>query len=112
VAIDDFGAGYSSLSYLARLPVDVLKIDRSFVEDFDRGGETIIAAALSVARKLKLEVIVEGVETVSQLERLRALGACKFQGYLFARPMPAASLPSWHEDFDSRRVGAPSHALR
>lgn len=103
IAIDDFGAGYSSLAYLARLPVDVLKIDRTFVQYFDRGGEAIIGAALAVAHTLKIEVIVEGIETGLELERVRALGATKVQGFFFARPMPAASLMSWHEQFDSRR---------
>jgi EAL domain-containing protein (putative c-di-GMP-specific phosphodiesterase class I) len=102
VAIDDFGAGYSSLAYLARLPVDVLKIDRTFVQDLDRGGEAIIGAALSLAQTLKIEVIVEGIETVLELERVRALGATKIQGFYFARPMPAADLLSWHEQFDHR----------
>ena len=106
VAIDDFGVGYSSLAYLTRLPVDVLKIDRTFVQDFDSGGEAIIAAALAVARKLKLEVIVEGVETASELDRVRALGATKIQGYFFARPMPAADLPSWYQGFTKLSEGA------
>lgn len=104
VAIDDFGAGYSSLAYLARLPVDVLKIDRTFVQDLDAGGEAIIGAALAVARTLKLDVIVEGVETALQLERVRALGATKIQGFLFAHPMPAAELMSWYATFANRRV--------
>ncbi len=99
VAIDDFGVGYSSLAYLARLPVDVLKIDRTFVRDFERGGEAVIQAALSVANTLNIEVIVEGVETASELERVRALGAKKIQGFFFARPMPAAALSSWCANF-------------
>jgi predicted signal transduction protein with EAL and GGDEF domain len=99
VAIDDFGAGYSSLAYLTRLPVDVLKIDRTFVQDFARGGEAIIGAALAVAHTLKLEVIVEGIETAAELERVRTLGATKIQGFLFARPMPAAELSSWYAGF-------------
>jgi EAL domain-containing protein (putative c-di-GMP-specific phosphodiesterase class I) len=99
VAIDDFGAGFSSLAYLARLPVDVLKIDKTFVQNLDRGGEAIIKAALAVAHTLALEVIVEGVETASQLARLRAMGATKIQGFIFARPMPPAELIGWHADF-------------
>jgi predicted signal transduction protein with EAL and GGDEF domain len=105
IAIDDFGAGYSSLAYLARLPVDVLKIDRTFVQYFDRGGEAIIGAALAVAHTLNIEVIVEGIETALELECVRALGATKVQGFFFARPMAAASLPGWHEQFDKRRGG-------
>jgi len=102
VAIDDFGAGYSSLAYLTRLPIDVLKIDKTFVENFDRGGEAIIGAALAVARTLKIEVIVEGVETEQALRQLRALGATKIQGYVFAKPMPVNALMAWHADFQSR----------
>jgi predicted signal transduction protein with EAL and GGDEF domain len=103
VAIDDFGAGYSSLAYLARLPVDILKIDGSFVRNFDSGGEAIIEAALGMAHTLKIEVIVEGIETASELARIQALGATKFQGYHFARPMPAKDLASWYETFANRR---------
>jgi EAL domain-containing protein (putative c-di-GMP-specific phosphodiesterase class I)/GGDEF domain-containing protein len=99
VAIDDFGAGYSSLAYLSRLPVDTLKIDAVFVRDFNRGGEAIIGAALAVAKKLKIEAIVEGIETADSLDKIRGLGATKVQGYLFARPMPAMMLTSWHSDF-------------
>jgi EAL domain-containing protein (putative c-di-GMP-specific phosphodiesterase class I) len=99
VAIDDFGAGYSSLAYLSRLPVDVLKIDRTFVQDFDRGGEAIISAALSVARTRNIKVIVEGIETAVDLEKVRALGITTMQGFFFARPMPAESLIDWHEQF-------------
>jgi predicted signal transduction protein with EAL and GGDEF domain len=106
VAIDDFGVGYSSLAYLARLPVDVLKIDKTFVQEFDRGGQAIISAALSVAQTLNIEVIVEGVETALEFERVRALGASKIQGFFLARPMPAASLVGWHEQFDYRGGGA------
>jgi len=106
IAIDDFGAGYSSLGYLSRLPVDVLKIDRSFVQHFDRGGEAIIGAALSVAEKLNIEVIVEGIETAVDCGRIRALGATKAQGFFFARPMPAANLKGWYERFAGRRGAA------
>jgi len=99
VAIDDFGVGYSTLAYLARLPVDVLKIDRTFVSDFERGGEAVIAAAVSMANTLDLQVIVEGIETAAELARVRALGAKKIQGFYFARPMPAAGLSSWYANF-------------
>ncbi len=106
VAIDDFGAGYSSLTYLSRLPVDVLKIDGTFVRQFDHGGEAIIAAAISVARKREIQVIVEGVETALDLEHVRALGADKVQGFHFARPMPASGLLDWHEQFNVRKGAA------
>ena len=99
VAIDDFGAGYSSLAYLSRLPVDSLKIDAAFVRDFSRGGEAIIGATLAVAQKLGIEAVVEGIETRDALEQMRRLGATKIQGYFFARPMPATRLRKWHADF-------------
>ena len=103
VAIDDFGAGYSSLVYLSRLPVDILKVDGVFIRDFDRGGETIIGATLAMAHKLALEVVVEGVETAQAVEQVRRLGATKIQGYHYARPMPAARLSDWHRTFTKGR---------
>jgi diguanylate cyclase (GGDEF)-like protein len=88
LAIDDFGTGYSSLSYLTRLPVDVVKIDRSFVERL--GGpsedEVLVRSVVQLARSLGLRSVGEGVETAAQLERLRALGCDSAQGYLFGRP--------------------------
>jgi predicted signal transduction protein with EAL and GGDEF domain len=98
LAIDDFGAGYSSLAYLSRLPVDTLKIDAVFVRDFKCGGEAIIGAALAVAKQLKIEAIVEGIETTEMLDKICGLGATKVQGYLFARPMPATMLRGWHSE--------------
>jgi EAL domain-containing protein (putative c-di-GMP-specific phosphodiesterase class I) len=92
--IDDFGTGYSSLGYLQRFPVNALKIAREFV-DVDgvrSGGWALAAAILAMARTLELEVIAEGVETSSQLERLRDLGCSQAQGFLFARPAPAADI--------------------
>lgn len=98
VAIDDFGAGYSSLAYLSRLPVNTLKIDAVFVRDFQCGGEAIIGAALAVAKQLKIEAIVEGIETAEMLDKICGLGATKVQGYFFARPMPATMLRGWHSE--------------
>lgn len=91
IAIDDYGTGYSSLAYLKRLNVDVLKIDQSFVRgiSMDTDDEAIVASTVSMAHKLGLAVIAEGVETEAQLEYLR-LNACdRVQGYLFSRPVPA-----------------------
>jgi diguanylate cyclase (GGDEF)-like protein len=92
VAIDDFGVGYSSLQYLRKLPIDKLKIDRSFITDIvtDADDEAIVRAMISVGHSLRLQVVAEGVETTAQLARLRTLGCDRYQGYLRAKPMPAA----------------------
>jgi len=94
LAIDDFGTGYSSLSHLQRFPLDVLKIDKSFVDGLgdDRRGAEIVAAVVKLAHALGLQVIAEGVETEHQLEVLRTLGCDLAQGYLFSRPVPAHEL--------------------
>jgi EAL domain-containing protein (putative c-di-GMP-specific phosphodiesterase class I) len=94
IAIDDFGTGYSSLSYLSRLPIDVLKIDRSFVADIgtSRQAAALVRSIVKIGQTLELETIAEGVETEPQLDRLRRLGAKFGQGYLFARPLTADAL--------------------
>ena len=93
-AIDDFGTGYSSLSYLKELPIDVLKIDRSFVSHVDTNDDdaAIAKTILSLASYMGLHVVAEGVETESQFETLRNFGCHLFQGYLLGRPVPNEEL--------------------
>ena len=88
--MDDFGTGYASLTYLKRFPIDVLKIDRSFVTDIgiDNGDEAIIESTMTLAKSLGKKCVAEGVETKQQLDFLRALGCNMFQGYLFSKPIP------------------------
>jgi EAL domain-containing protein (putative c-di-GMP-specific phosphodiesterase class I) len=92
IDVDDFGTGYSSLGYVQRLPIDALKIDRSFVSRLDDGdgdeAASIVASVLSLAASLRLEVIAEGVETSAQLRRLRELECPLAQGFHISHPMP------------------------
>jgi len=97
IAIDDFGTGYSSLSYLKRFPIDVLKVDRSFVMDIpkDRNDMEITAAVIAMAHKLHLKVVAEGIETQAQLDFLKD-NHCEYgQGYYIAKPMPMEQLEAY-----------------
>lgn len=108
VALDDFGTGFASLTHLVNFPVDAIKIDRSFVERFltDRPSAAIVEALTDIGRKIGLEIVAEGVETVEQANRLTALGCQYGQGYLFARPLDAAAITQL------LRVGLAGHAVR
>jgi diguanylate cyclase (GGDEF)-like protein len=90
IAIDDFGTGFSSLNYLAKLPVDTLKIDRSFVVEMVSAtdGLTLVSVIINLAHALQLNTVAEGVETEEQLRQLRLLGCDEMQGYLFSKPVP------------------------
>jgi diguanylate cyclase (GGDEF)-like protein len=93
IAIDDFGTGYSSLDYLRRFPVDRIKIAQQFMFDPTEGsGDAIIRAAIALAHELKLEVIVEGVETAKHLQRVKSCGGREVQGYYFSRPVQAEAM--------------------
>ncbi|HEV7610520.1 MAG TPA: EAL domain-containing protein [Steroidobacteraceae bacterium] len=96
VAIDDFGTGYSSLCLLARLPVDTLKIDRSFVQALadSANGMTLMSTIVSLGHAFQMQTIAEGVETVQQLETLRLVKCDQAQGYFFGQPGPASDVPS------------------
>ena len=91
ISLDDFGTGYSSLSYLKHFPIDILKIDQSFIRDLTQSSDSvaIVTAILALANVLQLEVIAEGVESDAQLTLLRSLNCNIAQGFLFDRPMPA-----------------------
>jgi predicted signal transduction protein with EAL and GGDEF domain/CheY-like chemotaxis protein len=96
IALDDFGTGHSSLSYLRRLPIDCLKIDRSFVSDVTNDGTAaaVLAAILALGSALRLRTVAEGVETDDQFSLLRAHGCHEGQGFLFSKPVPAAEVES------------------
>lgn len=98
LSIDDFGTGYSSLGYLKRLPVDELKIDRSFVIGMqgDENDATIVRSTIDLAHNLGLTVVAEGVENAAILEQLRALACDEAQGYHISRPMPLDDFFAWH----------------
>jgi diguanylate cyclase (GGDEF)-like protein/PAS domain S-box-containing protein len=94
ISLDDFGTGYSSLSHLRRVPIDVLKIDRSFVAGIDgddQGERALVRSIVRLAHSLDLEIVAEGVERQTQLQPLRSLGVQTGQGFLFSRPLDAAS---------------------
>ncbi|MFI5931125.1 putative bifunctional diguanylate cyclase/phosphodiesterase [Actinoplanes sp. NPDC051494] len=106
IAIDDFGTGYSSLHYLTRMPVDILKIDRSFVNELNGTpeGAAVTEAVLRLSQALHLTTIAEGIETPAQAKELRELGCDTGQGYLYAPPRPAAELEGFATVLDGHPV--------
>src|SRR5690606_39247430 len=97
LSMDDFGSGYSSLSYLRRLPISELKLDRCFVADLetDAAAQSLSSAILGIGTSLSLTVVAEGVETVEQNETLREQGYPVVQGYLFSKPLAPAEFERW-----------------
>jgi len=112
LALDDFGTGYSSFSYLRRFPVDMIKIDRSFVAGIGQhpDDEAIVASVVGLARTTGKSIVAEGVETPHQLAHLRALGVQAAQGFLWTRPLPAHALEEWVDQAQPHAaVPAPAH---
>lgn len=106
VALDDFGTGYSSLGYLRRLPLDKVKVDRSFAINVEEASNrTILSAVVGLCRTLGLECVIEGVESEAQLNILIALGYQQAQGYYFAKPMKAGALLEWIQQAGHDRAG-------
>jgi EAL domain-containing protein (putative c-di-GMP-specific phosphodiesterase class I) len=103
LSVDDFGRGYSSLAYLARLPVGILKMDREFIADIesDERGAAIVSSVIDMGRRLGLRVVAEGVETSRQMSVLREMGCSFLQGWLFGRPVPLAELAGVLGTFDA-----------
>lgn len=97
VAIDDFGAGYSSLTHLKNLPIDVLKVDKAFIDDVpgDSSGESLVQSVLELAKSLQLTVVAEGVEKIDQLNWLRGQRCDIIQGYIYAPPVTVEQATDW-----------------
>jgi EAL domain-containing protein (putative c-di-GMP-specific phosphodiesterase class I) len=110
IALDDFGRGYSSLAYLARLPVDVLKMDRQFIADIerDRRAAALVGTVVELGRTLGMDVVAEGVETGGQLAALRGMGCDYLQGWLFGHAVPVGDLGSLLAAFDPSVLDVPS----
>jgi diguanylate cyclase len=108
LAVDDFGTGYSSLQYLRRLPIDVVKMDRSFLLDVesDEQAAAVVNAIVDLSHALELTVVAEGVETPEQFARLAAMGCDALQGFLFGRPIPAQDVHGFLASADAPHAAA------
>jgi cyclic di-GMP phosphodiesterase Gmr len=106
VHLDDFGTGYSSLSQLGRIPLDVIKLDRSFVRSInaDTKAQALVRSMVVVAQELGFKVVAEGIETESEEAFMKGLGVEYVQGYLYAHPMPAADFERWLQDRQKLRL--------
>jgi len=106
IVMDDFGTGFSSLNYLRSFPFDKIKIDKSFIHDVSKGGDSIaiVRAIIDLARALKIEVVAEGVETADQLDHLVAEGCTEMQGYYFSKPAPIESFEQVLHERNGRMV--------
>jgi EAL domain-containing protein (putative c-di-GMP-specific phosphodiesterase class I) len=110
IAFDDFGTGFASLTHLRDFPVDIIKIDKSFISHLGQGQNTtvIVNAIVGLAHNLSMSIVAEGVETQGQVDFLKAIGCDVAQGYLFGRPVPAAAAAN---KLENRLNSPPAHAL-
>jgi EAL domain-containing protein (putative c-di-GMP-specific phosphodiesterase class I) len=110
LSIDDFGTGYSSLAYLQELPVDAIKIDKSFVMEMqeDAGNATIVQSTIDLGHNLGLEVVAEGVETVESYNTLAKLGCDYAQGYFLSKPLSPEKMSIWLDVFSGMVTDAPA----
>ena len=112
IAIDDFGTGYASLSHLQRMPVDILKIDRSFITALNDGGQSreLLQAILGVGQSLSLTVVAEGIEEHNQLNALQEMGCQMAQGYLLGHPQPPQHTEKLLTHHTTQPATAPANA--
>ena len=106
VVLDDFGTGFSSLAWLARLPIDGIKLDRSFIRALDGSDreKIVVEAVVTLARRLELSVVAEGVEDIDQLDAARTVGCDFVQGFQIAVPMTSARLAEFIVEWDAERT--------
>ena len=114
LSIDDFGTAYSSFTQLTKIPFSELKIERSFITgiESDKSMQAVVAACALLGNRLGLNVVAEGIETLSELSSVRDLGCTEIQGYLVSRPLAAAHALAWIRSLDDQRLAPPEVALR